>query len=188
MGADPRAAETANLTEVIIRTMKSANASVGIGRYNEARLLYTSPLFGSSENPTDERRTIHLGIDLFAETGTPIHAPLDAIVHAVAINAAPLDYGPLVILRHTTGDDLEFFTLYGHLAREPLTRFKSASASRAASNSPASVTPTKTAAGRLTCISKSSSTCWIWALIFPALLTRRSAAYGLLYPLIRICF
>lgn len=118
LGADPRAAETANLTEAVFRSMKSANACVGIGRYNEARLLYTSPLFGSSENPTEERRTIHLGIDLFAEPGTPIRAPLDAVVHAVAINAAPLDYGPLVILRHTTADGLEFFTLYGHLARD----------------------------------------------------------------------
>ena len=118
LGADPRAEETANLTEAVFRSMKRANVSVGIGRYNEARLLYTSPLFGSSENPTDERRTIHLGIDLFAEPGTPIRAPLDALVHAVAINTAPLDYGPLVILRHTTADGLEFFTLYGHLARD----------------------------------------------------------------------
>jgi len=118
LGADPRAAETSTLSEAIFRKMKRANASVGIGRYNEARLLYTSPLFGASENPTDERRTIHLGIDLFAAPGTPIHAPLDGVVHAVAINTAPLDYGPLVILRHATGDGLEFFTLYGHLARE----------------------------------------------------------------------
>ena len=57
-------------------------------------------------------------MDLFAAPGTPIHAPLDGVVHAVAINTAPLDYGPLVILRHTTGEGLEFFTLYGHLARE----------------------------------------------------------------------
>ena len=118
LGADPRAAETANFTEAIFRTMQSANASVGIGRYNEARLLYTSPLFRSSENPAEERRTIHLGIDLFAEPGKPIRAPLDGVVHAVAVNTAPLDYGPLVILRHATADGLEFFTLYGHLARE----------------------------------------------------------------------
>jgi 4-aminobutyrate aminotransferase-like enzyme/Ser/Thr protein kinase RdoA (MazF antagonist) len=118
LGADPRTAETDNLSEAIFRKMKSTNASVGVGRYNEARLLYTSPLFGASPNPTDERRTIHLGIDLFGAPGTPIHAPLDGIVHAVAINTAPLDYGPVVILRHTSGDGLEFFTLYGHLSRE----------------------------------------------------------------------
>jgi 4-aminobutyrate aminotransferase-like enzyme/Ser/Thr protein kinase RdoA (MazF antagonist) len=118
LGADPIAAEAENLSHAIFCKLKSANASVGIGRYDEARLLYTSPLFGASENPTDERRTIHLGIDLFASPGTPIRAPLDGVVHAVAVNTAPLDYGPLVILRHATSDGLECFTLYGHLARE----------------------------------------------------------------------
>jgi 4-aminobutyrate aminotransferase-like enzyme/Ser/Thr protein kinase RdoA (MazF antagonist) len=118
LSADPSASETRNLEGAVFRKMKSANASAGIGRYNEARLLYTSPLFGASENPTEERRTIHLGIDLFAAPGTPIHAPLDGVVHAVAINTAPLDYGPLAILRHVTDDGLEFFTLYGHLARD----------------------------------------------------------------------
>jgi 4-aminobutyrate aminotransferase-like enzyme/Ser/Thr protein kinase RdoA (MazF antagonist) len=117
LGADPRAAECDDLGDAIFRKMKSANASVGLGRYNEARLLYTSPLFGASENPTEERRTTHLGIDLFAAPGTLIRAPLDGVVHTVAINTAPLDYGPLVILRHAAGHGLEFFTLYGHLSR-----------------------------------------------------------------------
>lgn len=117
LGADPRASQMPDLAEAIFASLKSAKASVGIGRYDEARLLYTSPLFGASENPTDERRTIHLGIDLFATPGTPVHAPLDGVVHAVAINTAPLDYGPLVILRHAAIDGIEFFTLYGHLAR-----------------------------------------------------------------------
>jgi len=118
LGADPSAAETQNLTDALFRKLKQANASVGVGRYNEPRLLYTSPLFGASENPTDERRTIHLGLDLFAAPGTAVHAPLDGVIHAVAVNTAPLDYGPLVILRHLTTDGIEFFTLYGHLARE----------------------------------------------------------------------
>jgi 4-aminobutyrate aminotransferase-like enzyme/Ser/Thr protein kinase RdoA (MazF antagonist) len=81
--------------------------SRGIGRYNEARLLYTEPMF--------EGRTIHLGLDFFAEPGTPVFAPLDGVVHAVANNKKRLDYGPVMILRH--GD---FFTLYGHLAGTPL--------------------------------------------------------------------
>jgi 4-aminobutyrate aminotransferase-like enzyme/Ser/Thr protein kinase RdoA (MazF antagonist) len=117
LGADPSASETPILNETIFGKIKSAKALVGIGRYDEARLLYTSPLFGDSENPTDERRTIHLGIDLFAAPGTLIRAPFDGVVHAVAINTAALDYGPLVILRHKNNDGLEFFTLYGHLAR-----------------------------------------------------------------------
>jgi len=118
LGADPNAADAENLSQAIFRNLKYTNASIGIGRHDEARLLYSSPLFGASENPTDERRTVHLGIDLFAAPGAPVHAPLDSVVHAVAINTAPLDYGPLVILRHATSGGLEFFTLYGHLARE----------------------------------------------------------------------
>ena len=124
LGADPKAAEPAILTEAILDAMKAAGVSVGIGRYDEARLLYSSPLFGASTNPTDERRTIHLGIDLFVEPGTPIHAPLDGSVHLVANNQAPLDYGPLVILRHETGDGDEFFSLYGHLAKADVDRLK----------------------------------------------------------------
>src|SRR5713101_5460091 len=120
LGADPCAAETPALTEKIFRAMKSAGASVGVGRYDEPRLLYTSPRFGASGNPTDERRTVHLGIDLFVEPGTTLNAPLDGVVHIVANNVAPLDYGPVVILRHETSDSEEFFTLYGHLAKDSL--------------------------------------------------------------------
>jgi 4-aminobutyrate aminotransferase-like enzyme/Ser/Thr protein kinase RdoA (MazF antagonist) len=120
LGADPSAAETPALTEKIFQEVKSAGASLGIGRYDEPRLLYTSPLFGATGNPTDERRTIHLGIDLFLEPGTPLRAPLDGAVHAVANNTEQLDYGPLVILRHETGDGKIFFTLYGHLTKDTL--------------------------------------------------------------------
>ncbi|HET7150442.1 MAG TPA: aminotransferase class III-fold pyridoxal phosphate-dependent enzyme, partial [Candidatus Acidoferrum sp.] len=83
-----------------------------------------SSLFGSVDNPVSERRTIHLGIDLFVEAGTALRAPLDGVVHVLANNAAPQDYGPLVILRHTTDDDEEFFTLYGHLATKTLANLK----------------------------------------------------------------
>src|SRR5258707_523132 len=120
LGADPGAAETPALTEKIFHAMKCAGASVGAGRYDEARLLYTSPLFGASGNPTDERRTIHLGMDLFVEPGAPLRAPLDGVVHIVANNSAPQDYGLLVILRHETSDGEEFFTLYGHLSKDSL--------------------------------------------------------------------
>jgi len=120
LGADPGAAETPALTEKIFHAMKCAGASVGVGRYDEPRLLYTSPLFGASGNPTEERRTIHLGMDLFVEPGAPLSAPLDGVVHVVANNSAPQDYEPLVILRHETSDGEDFFTLYGHVSKESL--------------------------------------------------------------------
>src|SRR5712692_1846128 len=122
LGADPAAAETAALTERLFGEMK--RAGVGIGRYDEARPLYNSPLFGGGDNPTAERRTIHLGIDLFVAPGTALRAPLDGVVHVLANNAVPQDYGPLVILRHETGDGDEFFTLYGHLTTQTLDGLK----------------------------------------------------------------
>jgi 4-aminobutyrate aminotransferase-like enzyme/Ser/Thr protein kinase RdoA (MazF antagonist) len=124
LGADPSAAKTRALTEKIFYAMKCAGAPVGVGRYDEPRLLYTSSLFGASGSPTDERRTVHLGMDLFVEPGAPINAPLDGVVQILANNSAPLDYGPLVILRHEASGGEEFFTLYGHLSKEVLGSLK----------------------------------------------------------------
>jgi 4-aminobutyrate aminotransferase-like enzyme/Ser/Thr protein kinase RdoA (MazF antagonist) len=124
LGADPAAGEAEPLTEKIFDAMKHAGASIAVGRYDEARLLYSSPLFGDVANPEQERRTVHLGIDLFVEPGTPLGAPLDGAVHTLANNTAPLDYGPVVILEHKTVDGQVFFTLYGHLTAETLARLQ----------------------------------------------------------------
>lgn len=120
LGADPAAADMGTLAGRIFGELNKARVTAGIGRYDEARLLYTSPLFGASSNPTDERRTIHLGVDLFVAPGTAVYAPLEGVVHALANNTGALDYGPVAILRHATNVGQEFFTLYGHLTRETL--------------------------------------------------------------------
>jgi 4-aminobutyrate aminotransferase-like enzyme/Ser/Thr protein kinase RdoA (MazF antagonist) len=122
LGADPKAAEAPALAAAIERELRIAHASVGVGRYDEPRLLYTSPLFEESENPVDERRTVHLGMDLFLEAGSNVRAALDGNVHIIADNAAPLDYGPVVILKHVTREAVEFFTLYGHLSKESIAK------------------------------------------------------------------
>ncbi len=124
LGADPAAGETPALVEKIFQEMKRGGAAVGVGRYDEARLLYTSPLFWAGGNPTEERRTVHLGLDLFVEPGAAVRAPLDGVVHLTANNVAPLDYGPVVILWHETDGDGEFFTLYGHLSKDSLVNLK----------------------------------------------------------------
>ena len=124
LGADPSAASTANLTDVLFKEMRRAGVKVGVGRYDEARLLYVSPLFGEGEAPTDERRTVHLGVDLFVEPGTRVYAPLPGEVHILVKNDAPQDYGPMVVLKHQTDAGIPFFTLYGHLSEDTLTRLR----------------------------------------------------------------
>ncbi len=99
------------------RLMAESSAEVAVGRYDEARLVYVTELFRHANNWRDENRTVHLGIDLFCDAGTPVHAPLDGIVHSAANNAADGDYGPTIILEHVVdGGAVRFFTLYGHLS------------------------------------------------------------------------
>ena len=100
--------------------MQAANVKAGIGRYNEARLLYTSPLFSVGDVPTAEHRTIHIGMDLYAKTGAAVHAPIAGKVFALSNNTVPQDYGPVVILEHSTDQGETFYTLYGHLSAETL--------------------------------------------------------------------
>ena len=102
------------------REIAAAGATVAIGRYGEARLLYDTPAFQAPGDNGPESRTVHLGLDFFAPSGTPVHAPLAGTVLAVAHNERPLDYGPTVILRHTTPDGTGFHTLFGHLDRATL--------------------------------------------------------------------
>lgn len=121
---DPTDINEPSLTKEVFDAMARVGVRVAVGRYDEPRLLYQSPLFAPGTRVTDERRTVHLGLDLFAPAGTPVFAPLDGTVEAFHDNAAHLDYGPVIILRHGTDDGASFFTLYGHLSRESLASLK----------------------------------------------------------------
>jgi murein DD-endopeptidase MepM/ murein hydrolase activator NlpD len=85
----------------------------GLGLYGEKRSVYATAQFADAASP--ERRVIHLGVDVFAPAGTPVHAPLPGRVRHLTYNADPLDYGHTLILEHQAGA-ARFFTLYGHLA------------------------------------------------------------------------
>jgi len=124
LGADPGNAETHTLTRAIFARMERERVAIAVGRYNEARLLYTTSQYAGDQAHPTERRTIHLGIDLFVVPGSAICAPIDGVVHLLAENPAALDYGPLVVLRHETAEGEEFFTLYGHLSRATLRELK----------------------------------------------------------------
>jgi len=99
----------------IIRT----EAEVGIGRYNEPRLIYGGDQYASAGNET---RTVHIAIDLIIRAGSPVHAVYDGTIHSFQDNDKPLDNGPTIIIEHkTTPDGPSFYILYGHLSRASLT-------------------------------------------------------------------
>jgi 4-aminobutyrate aminotransferase-like enzyme len=113
----------ADITEgdALAALLSSPMADLAVGRYGEDRGVYTADEFAG---PSGERRTIHLGLDLFVPAGEPVYAPFDGEVVAVAVRPTPQDYGGTVILRHETADGTPFWLLLGHLAHEVTTRVR----------------------------------------------------------------
>lgn len=84
----------------------------GLGRYGERRRVYETAQFADAASP--ERRSVHLGVDVFCPAGTPVYAPLPGRVLYLTYNADPLDYGHTLILQHDAGG-VPFYSLCGHL-------------------------------------------------------------------------
>jgi 4-aminobutyrate aminotransferase-like enzyme/Ser/Thr protein kinase RdoA (MazF antagonist) len=103
---------------LVAEKLKDAGVNIGIGRYNEARLIYSGDQYLAHG---DESRTVHLAIDLFVESGTPLLSVHDGIVHSFKDNALPYDNGPTFVIEHpTTPDGPPFYILYSHMTRDSL--------------------------------------------------------------------
>ncbi|MDR6809369.1 murein DD-endopeptidase MepM/ murein hydrolase activator NlpD [Dyadobacter sp. BE34] len=105
--------ETVDFSNYVFDELLSGSAFNGIGGYGEDRVIYRHRKHFTTD--AEKPRSIHLGVDIWAEAGTPLYAPLDATVHSFAFNNHYGDYGPTIILTHEL-DGITFFTLYGHLS------------------------------------------------------------------------
>ncbi|HEY1385127.1 MAG TPA: aminotransferase class III-fold pyridoxal phosphate-dependent enzyme [Dongiaceae bacterium] len=90
--------------------------ALGIGPWGEERPVYSSDAFRSVFAP-GQRRTLHLGLDLFAPAGSNVRTPLDGVVVDLFETDAPLDYGHAVLLRHEV-EGRRFYSLWGHLSAQ----------------------------------------------------------------------
>ena len=115
--------DTADFSNRVFQKMRSDGLTLGIGRFMEPRGFYLADQFEGRSGDPRESRTIHLGIDVFQEPGTEIHAPLAGRVHTVRENKNRLDYGPTLILEHSAPSGL-FWTLYGHLEKASVENLK----------------------------------------------------------------
>ena len=105
-------ADTASFSSWISQKLKENNCRYGIGGYDEHRTIYArSELFDNLEEP----RRLHLGIDIWADAGTPVYAPLSGQIHSFRFNDNFGDYGATLILKHDLGG-LIIHSLYGHLS------------------------------------------------------------------------
>lgn len=103
----------------VFNQLSTKGAKVGYGGYNEDRVIYKRSAHFQSEEP----RSVHLGIDLWVKAYVEIFAPTDSYIHSYAYNEGMGNYGPTIVLGHKI-DNVDFFTLYGHLSRESLTGLK----------------------------------------------------------------
>jgi 4-aminobutyrate aminotransferase-like enzyme/Ser/Thr protein kinase RdoA (MazF antagonist)/murein DD-endopeptidase MepM/ murein hydrolase activator NlpD len=120
LGGDDPAANAAEHALRVEAAMRESGRPLGLGRYGEPRPIYSGPAFALGAGLLAPHRTRHLGVDLFAPAGTPVHAPLAGEVILAHTYPDPGDYGGLVILRHRTDQGDEFRALYGHLAPQSI--------------------------------------------------------------------
>ncbi|MFP4690708.1 MAG: peptidoglycan DD-metalloendopeptidase family protein [Bacteroidales bacterium] len=109
--------DTSGLNKLIFNKLQSKNAVYAYGGYLEDRAVYKrSPLFAAS---SQQSRSIHLGIDIWAKANSPVYLPMDGKIHSFRNNDNYGDYGPTIIVEHQSGDT-RFYTLYGHLTADSL--------------------------------------------------------------------
>jgi len=95
----------------IQKKITEANKKFAYGGYLENRDIYrNAQLFES-----DEPRTIHIGLDIWCDAGTPVILPIDGYVHSLQDNKTSGDYGPTIITKHCLKHQ-SFFLLFGHLS------------------------------------------------------------------------
>ncbi|MGB1309525.1 MAG: peptidoglycan DD-metalloendopeptidase family protein [Oceanihabitans sp.] len=102
--------------------LEKNNKTVAFGGYLEKRNLYQrSDYFNTATSQNS--RNIHLGIDLWLPANSGVFTPFDAVVHSFKNNTNFGDYGPTIILKHQI-DEVDFFTLYGHLSLKSISSLK----------------------------------------------------------------
>ena len=112
-GADPR--DQKRLQQVLDEAM-GATYRWGVSPYLERR----DSLLGDCPQMVSEQRFIHLGLDIIVPLGTPLQAPLDAVVAESGYESGEGNYGAYVLLEHAAPHFETFFSFYGHLRKDRL--------------------------------------------------------------------
>ena len=108
----------------ISQLQKEHPTKIIAGGYLEPRPLYTSTAYDIIGNSGKESRTVHLGIDYWLPAATPVHSLFDGEVVIAVNDTGEKEYGGLVVLKHHIEvEDIEFYTLYGHLSVASATAF-----------------------------------------------------------------
>lgn len=85
-----------------------------IGGYLEKRKnMYTAPQY-------ENRRDIHMGVDIWAAAHEPVFAPVQGYLAYKAFHDQPGNYGGTIVVQHNVGQEY-VYALYGHLSESSVT-------------------------------------------------------------------
>jgi hypothetical protein len=113
-GRDAR--DQTGLQAILEAEMAKGGHRWGVAPYLERR----DTLLGDCPQMVAEQRFLHLGLDVIVPLGTPLHAPLDAVVETTGYEAGEGNYGGFVLLKHAHPRFETFYSLYGHLCKTEL--------------------------------------------------------------------
>ena len=143
--SDPGTTYKCSFVRKFMRQCHSAKSDANtfpftVGKYDEQRKnVYETDLFHDFSNEIDGfsgERDLHVGIDLGGPVGTKVYAVADGVIHSVGYNAAPGDYGYVIVIEHSIPDAIfndlsrckdsekKLYALYGHLGRKLVADFK----------------------------------------------------------------
>jgi hypothetical protein len=100
----------------ILEQRMGPNRQWGFSPYLERR----DTLLGDCPQMVEEQRFVHLGLDVLVGLGTPLCAPLDAVVAQSGYEEGEGNYGGFVLLKHASQYFETFYSFYGHLCRDGL--------------------------------------------------------------------
>jgi hypothetical protein len=109
--------DTAKFSQWLDKKLAGNNCRYGIGGYMELRTIYDNR--AQFDTSGEERRNLHLGVDIWGDAGTPVYSPLAGTIHSFQDNNNFGDYGPTIILAHNL-NGFTLYSLYGHLSRANL--------------------------------------------------------------------
>ena len=103
------------LNEYILQQLEKENKKWGVASYLESR----TGLLKKYPQMVQEKRVLHLGLDIILPAGTQLYTPLDGIVQESFYEEGAGNYGGCILIKHQTQND-HFYALYGHLKADTL--------------------------------------------------------------------
>ena len=104
-----------SVSDHLVQRMEKEGCNIGITKYDEARLFFTSDKFKVPNDDYDEVRNVHLGMDFITKVGTPVQTVCEGEVHHIIYNEPDKDLKNAIVLKHEPEEGICFFTIYGNV-------------------------------------------------------------------------